>query len=136
MKQLFHRYMIRPTIYKITFKLSIGAVFCLIWDRLLNQEKLYTIWEYPCLLCGCIFLAGAWFRYLKLDGISLHHLMEGWQKKEPKKKHFTKSMADFVDEKVISFEELEPKERTVCSLISELVLGILFLIPVFLSKIL
>ena len=33
-------------------------------------------------------------------------------------------MADFIDEKVVSFEELSPQERAFCSLLSNLILGV------------
>jgi hypothetical protein len=31
---------------------------------------------------------------------------------------------DFADEKIISFEELEPEERTFCSMMANLLLGV------------
>ena len=41
-----------------------------------------------------------------------------------KKRHATKSIVDYADERIVSFEELEPEERTYCSLLSNLVLGL------------
>ena len=38
--------------------------------------------------------------------------------------HSTRSIIDYADEKIVSFEELEPEERTYCSLLSNLVLGL------------
>ena len=44
---------------------------------------------------------------------------------EPQKKfHATRSIMDYADEKIVSFEELEPEERTYCSMLSNLVLGV------------
>ena len=34
-----------------------------------------------------------------------------------------KSIVDFADERIVSFEELEPEERTYCSMLSNLILG-------------
>ena len=59
------------------------------------------------------------------DGVTIHHLAEefkGMGKK--KKRHATKSIVDYADERIVSFEELEPEERVFCSLLSNLVLGV------------
>ena len=44
--------------------------------------------------------------------------------KPQKKFHATRSIMDYADEKIVSFEELEPEERTYCSMLSNLVLGV------------
>lgn len=121
--------MIRPIIYQMVPKFCIGVVFCLLWERYLNKEHIYNVWEYPTLLYGSILLALAWFQYLKLDGFRFHYLLERPEKKAPKKRHFTRSIVDFADEKIISFDELEPNEQAACSLASSLIPGILFILP-------
>ena len=40
-----------------------------------------------------------------------------------KKFHSTKSIVAFADERIVSFEELEPEERIYCSMLSNLILG-------------
>ena len=45
-----------------------------------------------------------------------------------KKLHATKSIVDFADERIVSFEELEPEERIYCSMLSNLLLGAALLI--------
>lgn len=128
MKKYIKPYMLRPIIYKSITKFSIALVLCLLWDRFLNTEKLYNIWEYPFFLAGCILLSGVWFCYLKLDHFTFHHLAER-KERPPRKHHATKSMVDFADEKIISFDELTPQEQTICNLFSNLITGILFLLP-------
>ena len=68
----------------------------------------------------------AWVDYLRLDGVTIHHLLEEFKGmgKRQKKVHSTRSIIDYADEKIVSFEELEPEERTYCSLLSNLVLGL------------
>ena len=52
------------------------------------------------------------------------HLGEEFKDLGKKKKfHSTKSIVDFADERIVSFEELEPEERTYCSMLSNLLLG-------------
>jgi len=129
MKKIYKKYMIRPIIYQIIPRFCIGAAFCLLWDRYLNKAHYYNIWEYPTLLYGFILLALAWFQYLKLDGFRIHYLMEHHEKKTPKKHHSTRSIVDFADEKIISFDELEPSEQAACRLASNLIPGIIFILP-------
>lgn len=128
MRKIWHSYMLRPTFYKSITKLSIGLVLCLLWDTFLNSDKLLSVWTHPCFVFACFLLAAAWFQYLRLDGFTIHYLME--DKVKPKKKvHATKSIADFVDEKIVSYEELQTDEKTLCNLLSDLLCGILFLVP-------
>ena len=64
-----------------------------------------------------------------LDGVTVHHLGEEFKDMGKKKKfHATKSIVDFADERIISFEELEPEERIYCSMLSNLILGAALLI--------
>ena len=52
-------------------------------------------------------------------------LLEEFKGIKPQKKfHATRSIMDYADEKIVSFEELEPEERTYCSMLSNLVLGV------------
>ena len=77
------------------------------------------------MLLGAILLAWAWVDYLRLDGVTIHHLAEEFKDMGKKKKrHATKSIVDYADERIVSFEELEPEERVFCSLLSNLVLGV------------
>ncbi len=128
MKKYIKSYMIRPILYKSITKFFVCFTLCLLWDRFLNQEKLYTIWEYPFFLAGCILLSGVWFCYLKLDHFTIHHLAER-KERPPRKHHAAKSIVDFADEKILSFDELNPQEQTICNLLSNLITGTLFLLP-------
>ena len=70
--------------------------------------------------CGAAHLG------VRLDGVTIHHLLEEFKDmgKRKKKFHSTRSIVDYADEKITSFEELEPEERTYCSMLSNLVLGL------------
>lgn len=121
---MYKKYMLRPVIYKCVTRLSVTAVLCLLWQRYISDGK-FTMWEAPVLLCGAVLLGWAWINYLNLDGVSVHHLLEEFKDAGKRKKyHPTRSIVDFADEKIISFEELEPEERTFCSMLANLVLGV------------
>ena len=119
MKKLFpmyKKYMFHPILYKSVTRVSVVAVLMLLWDRYVSDGT-FTMWQAPALLLGVILLA--W------DGVTIHHLAEEFKEMGKKKKrHATKSIVDYADERIVSFEELEPEERVFCSLLSNLVLGV------------
>ena len=108
---MYKRYMFHPILYKTVTRTSIVAVLMLLWQRYVSDGT-FTIWEAP--------------GFLRLDGVTIHHLLEEFKGmgKRQKKIHSTRSIIDYADEKIVSFEELEPEERTYCSLLSNLVLGL------------
>ena len=120
---MYQKYMFRPILYKSVTRVSVVAVLMLLWDRYVSDGT-FTMWQAPALLLGVVLLAWAWVNYLRLDGVTIHHLGEEFKDLGKKKKfHSTKSIVDFADERIVSFEELEPEERTYCSMLSNLILG-------------
>ena len=112
---MYKRYMFHPILYKTVTRTSIVAVLMLLWRRYVSDGT-FTIWEAPGFLCGVVLLIWAW----------VDHLLEEFKGmgKRQKKIHSTRSIIDYADEKIVSFEELEPEERIYCSLLSNLVLGL------------
>ena len=117
----FKPYLFHPILYKTVTRTSIVAVLMLLWERYVSDGT-FTIWEAPGFLCGVVLLIWAWIDYMRLDGLTIHHLLEEF-KGQGKQKKFH-SIIDYADEKIVSFEELEPEERTYCSMLSNLVLGL------------
>lgn len=124
---IFQPYMIRPTIYQCATKLSVALVLALLWNRFINVNNVFFVVRDAFLVVGIFFFMLAWFRYLQLDGMKISKATE--QDKKKKKRHITKDIVDFADEKIISFAELDDEERIVCRLIGNMVCGLLFLIP-------
>lgn len=124
---IYKKFMFRPTMYKTVTKLVICIVLVLLWDRYLNTGG-FPVAQYGCFCIGGIVVLLAWFEYLRLDGMIVHHLNDDIRKKK-KERHRSKDIADFVDEKIISYSELEPEERCMCRLLSDLFCGGLLLIP-------
>lgn len=122
-------YMIRPIIYKTVTKISVGVVLALLWDRFINRNQMLSIVEYAFFCIGVIMMALAWFQYLKLDGLRFL-IPRNQKKKKPKKQ---RDIVDFVDEKIVSFDELEPEEQTVCKLCSDLLGGLALMIPALIA---
>ena len=108
---MYQKYMFRPILYKSVTRVSVVAVLMLLWDRYVSDGR-FTMWQAPALLLGVVLLAWAWVNYLRLDGVTIHHLGEEFKDMGKKKKfHSTKSIVDFADERIVSFEELEPEVR-------------------------
>lgn len=133
-KDVYQPYILRPIIYKSCTKASIAFVLSLVWDRFINTGESYRVVSDAFFVAGLFFFACVWFQYLHLDGIRVDHLSKPEKKKE-RKRFFSKDIVDFADEKIISYDELEEEERAACRVLSNVICGIVFLIPSFISLI-
>ena len=131
--------MLRPFIYKLLGRIVTGLVLALLWDRFINIHKLYSMMDTAFFFLGFLFFALAWVNYLKLDSVKFHYLHK--DKRQPGKKHKTKYMIDFIDEKPSSqdttapAETLDEKEETVVALIANMAAGFCFMLPSILSQV-
>lgn len=126
-KKTFKSYMIHPLVYQVITKASIVVVVALLWDRFVNVQGHLSMVRDAYLVLGLIFLMLSWFQYLSLDGMSIKHLFATKDKKKPKRKG-TSDIADYADEKIISFSELEDDERTVVRLLANVITGLIFVV--------
>jgi hypothetical protein len=120
---LYKPNMVRPIIYKTATKLSFALLAVQLWNRWINTKSLMSLRD-GYFAVGLIVLMLSWFSYLKLDGINVHLWTE---KKEKKKKHRMYDIIDFADEKITSYDELEPDEQIACKLASSIITGVLLL---------
>lgn len=72
---MYQKYMFRPILYKSVTRVSVVAVLMLLWDRYVSDGT-FTMWQAPALLLGVVLLMWAWVNYLRLDGVTIHHLGE------------------------------------------------------------
>ena len=111
-------YMIRPVLYLCAGKWAAAAAFALAWNRFFNIGGQRPLgWAFAA--CAAVFAGLAWLQYLNLDGMSLQYLFE--DKREKKKKHPKRDIADYVDERITALADLEEDERAFCRLASNLV---------------
>lgn len=121
---MYRNYMFRPILYKTITRASIVAVVMLVWQRYLSDGH-FTMWQAPGLLCGAVLLGWAWINYLRLDGVRIHYLLDQFKDRGARKKrHPTRSIVDYADEKIVAFEDLSDEEQIYCSMLSSLVLGL------------
>lgn len=126
-KNTFKAYMIRPMIYKTIMKISLILVICLMWDQWINVSSRMNVVKDAFFIVGFIWMLLAWFQYLKLDGYTVQYVLKDKQK-EKEKKHKQKDIVDFVDEEIISFDELEEDEKTIVNMFSNLIAGFLYVV--------
>ena len=71
LKKQYHRYMIRPIVTKTSTRTLIGLVIVLLWDKYVNVERIgVSRLGFGLGAVGIILMAGAWFSYLHLDGLT------------------------------------------------------------------
>lgn len=130
MKNIFKSYMVRPMIYKIAAKSSIILVLALLWDRFVNTAGRMSMRKDVFFIIGLIWMLFAWFQYLKLDEYNIQYVFRD-KRERKEKKHIQKDIADFVDEKIISFDELEEDEKVLVNLLSNLITGLIYVLISF-----
>jgi len=130
MKKMFSLYtsdMIRPTVYKTVTKCVLMLTLILLWEHYMNMGRMDLVRD-GFFLAGSCFLGLTWVSYLQLDGV--RNPFTGKSKPQKKKKHrLTGDIADYADQHIVSFDELDGEERLACSMGSSLVSALLFLIP-------
>ena len=120
--------LIRPILYKSVTKCVTALAAVLLWDRFINHGVMSVVRD-GCMVAALFLFMLAWFSYLRLDGVTIHHLLEERKRKKKPARHAMKDMVDFVDEHIVSFDELDERDQILCKLLSSVLSGLLFLIP-------
>lgn len=122
-KKYRKRYLVRPIVYRTLVKFLCALCVTLVWDRFVNTSGLFS--RAHMFACMCVlFAANAWFAFLRLDGVRLPRLPRPRSKKRDRARG---GVTDYVDDPVVSFDELEPDQRDFCSFVSALVCVLIFL---------
>ena len=126
LRSIYKSDMFHAVLYKTFGRLVISVCLCLLWQRFVSDGR-FTIWEAPCFAVGAALLGWAWVSYLRLDGVRVPFLDKKkglGEARGARKRHATHSMADFADEKIVSFDELSSEERALCSMLASLIVGV------------
>lgn len=126
---LYTREMIRPIIYKCVNKCAIALLIVLLWDRYVSRGALSAVRDGG-FAAGLVFFALAFVSYLRLDGVKIAR-----PPKEPRKirRPGSRDMIDFVDEHIVTLDELDDEQQLACVLASNLFSGLVFLIPALIA---
>ena len=130
-KKYYKPYLRQPIIVLTVVRTLIALVLALLWDRFLNADRLRSL-DMATGTFGLILLALAWFSYLGMDGVDgLSKILRFFRREKRKKKGTKRSaggdLADYVDEDVVSFDELEDEEKSVCRFAANLLSGLIML---------
>ena len=126
-RENWHRGLIRPMIYQAFTRFILALTLSLLWDHFVfspyRPMRLYAF-----LFFALLFGTAAWLAYLRMDHVKLPKLaMFRFQlKKKPVRTYG--DMIDFVDEEIVSFDELENEEKDICLLFANLICCVIFLI--------
>lgn len=121
-------HLVRPIIYKILSYLPTALVLTIVWKRFIDRAGVFPV-SYAYTVIGVVFLASAWFSYLRLDGINLS-IMQLLPIGTPKKRSSgpLRDMSDHIDVEVVSFAELSEEERATCRLLASIICSIIFFV--------
>ena len=113
----------------------------LLWDKYVNVERIgVSRLGFGLGAVGIILMAGAWFSYLHLDGLTPIDTAKKKFGVKNKKKKTKQSMggdiADYLDEEIVPYEELDESEKAACQMAAFLISGMILviagiLIPLF-----
>jgi len=112
---------IRNATYRIVFSLAIS----LLYMSFLSESYMSLSW--PLSFLAILFLAIAWFHYLKNDNIQVQTKFPTVAKKQ--KKH--KSMTDYTDAKIDYLKDFSDEEAYTIKLYSNIITGCILLIISF-----
>ena len=126
-RQLFSRDLIRPLIYKI-FTRGILALFA---AQLIHffapAGSGFFSFSNLSLGLGLLFVLFTILAWLRLDGMKIPQLkLPRMKRKDPP--FLAGSMADHIDDEIVSFDDLSPDEQNVCVLMADAVLAVLCLL--------
>ena len=133
LKKQYHRYMIRPIVTKTITRTLIGLVIVLLWDKYVNVERIgVSRLGFGLGAVGIILMADAWFSYLHLDGLTPIDTAKKKFGVKNKKKKTKQSMggdiADYLDEEIVPYEELDESEKAACQMAAFLISGMILVI--------
>jgi len=130
LSQRFHREMIRPLIYKV-FTRGILALFA---AQLIHffapPGSGLSSFSNLSLGLAFLFLLFAFLSWLRLDGLNIPHLkLPRLKRKDPP--FLAGSMADHIDDDIVSFDDLDSDEQNLCVFLANLILFVVCLLLSF-----
>ena len=127
---IYRPYMIHPIIYMCLSRCVLALFVLLFWDRFVNNGTFSLIRD-GCVVVGLIMMLLSWFAYLSLKGVARPKLKLPFLDPEKRRRRYLgrADIVDFADEHIVSFDELEPDEKSACILAADLIGGLLFFIP-------
>ena len=119
--------MIRPLVYKIFTRGMLALFSAQLVHFFSPAGSGLSSFSNLSLGLGLLFVLFAFLAWLRLDGLKIPQLkLPRVKKKDPP--FLAGSMADHIDDEIVSFDDLDPEEQNVCVLLADLVLAAVCLI--------
>ena len=121
LKKDFHPDMVRPLVYKV-FTRGILALFTAQFvHRFAPAGARLASFSSLSLLLGLLFALFSLLAWLRLDGLRIPQLkLPRMKRKDPP--FLAGSMADHIDDDIVSFDDLSGEEQNLCVLLADLFL--------------
>ena len=123
----FDRTMVRPLIYQTFTRGLVALTAILIVREFSGAQDGRRILPWGCMAAAGVYLLLAWVAWLRLDGALLpaldHRLFRFRRRRDP---FASAGMADHIDDRPVSFEELEPEQRDLCLLAANAIVAVAF----------
>ena len=127
-RSIYSRALLRPAIYMATNRFLIALILLLAANLILKGSHILM---YTALLLGVTFALLAWIAWLRLDGVRLPKLMMKRVNIRKKPVRSYGDMIDYIDEKPVTFDDLDDGEKDVCCLMSDLACCIVYMVLSF-----
>ena len=126
-RKLFSREMVRPLIYKI-FTRGILALFAAqLVHFFVPAGSGFSSFSNLSLGLGFLFVLLAVLAWLRMDGLKIPQLkLPRMKRKDPP--FLAGTMADHIDDEIVSFDDLDREEQDCCVLLADAFLAVLCLI--------
>lgn len=125
------RQLVRPCIYQAASRLGVGLLVSFIWYRFANPSGL-DINTHAFFFMAVFFIILAWLCYLRMDGLRVPKIKMKFLKKIFKKPQRNYGdIADYTDEEIVSFDDLDDREKDICLLHADLICAVIFLVLSF-----
>lgn len=128
LREKLELYMLRPFIYMTFTRFLLSLCAFLLADFFISPHVGQSLKSPLFVLGGILFAVLAWIAYLRLDGIKLPRIMMMRINPSKKPKRSFGDIIDYVDEKPISFEELDDDEKDICILGADLICCVIFFV--------
>ena len=127
LKAHFSRELVRPLIYKFFTRGMMALFAAQLVHFFAPADSGLSSFSSLSLGLGLLFVLFTVLAWLRLDGLKIPQLkLPRMKKKDPP--FLAGSMADHIDEEIVSFDDLDPEEQNLCVLLADLALAVLCLI--------
>ncbi|MBO4298474.1 MAG: hypothetical protein J5998_06720 [Clostridia bacterium] len=123
----FEKYMIRPVVYQVFTRFLVCLCLALLWNRFVAPRVAAANASWGFAFFVVFFAAMAWLAYLRLDGVSVPKFDRRLFRRKKTPERAFGDMIDYVDEPVVTYEELSDEEKDLTLLISNLITMLLFI---------